>query len=277
MDIKLIALDLDGTLLNSQKHLSPGNKEALRICAAQGIQIVPTTGRTVSGIPEELRAIPGIRYAITTNGAVIEDMKEEKALDTRMIPWEQAVEILRIVDHFRVMYDPYIDRRGITERRFYDHLSEYGLGDELQEMVRKTRDVHDNIIDYVEKSKKPVEKINLFFPEKEERTRARKVLETCEDLLITSSMPLNLELNAPGATKGAAITRLAAHLGLSQEQTMAMGDGENDFSMILAAGIGVAMRNGRPDLLKAADYITDTNDEDGVAAAIYHFVLKTET
>ena len=80
MDIKIIALDLDGTLLDSKKRLSQENRQALELCCNNGIQIVPTTGRTVSGIPDEIKSIPGIRYAITTNGAVIEDMQEGSAL-----------------------------------------------------------------------------------------------------------------------------------------------------------------------------------------------------
>lgn len=276
MDIRLIALDLDGTLLDSQKRLSSRNRRALEACCGKGIHIVPTTGRTAAGIPKELRQIEGVRYAITTNGAVVEDMVDGRLLSECTISWELAVEILKVVDQYHVMYDPYVERRGITEPRFYEHLADYGLTPELQDMVRVTRDVYPNIIEYVEKSRKPVEKINLFFPDVEERAKARKVLERIEGILITSSMPNNLEINAPGATKGGGILRLAEHLGLRREQTMAVGDGENDFSMIRDAGIGVAMKNGRPDLKKAADYITDTNDEDGVAAAIERFVLATE-
>ena len=276
MDIRLIALDLDGTLLDSQKRLSSRNRQALTECLERGIHIVPTTGRTVSGIPSVVRELPGVRYAITTNGAVVEDMKEDLTLSEGTIPWELALKILKIIDQYHVMYDPYIERRGITEPRFYEHLTEYGLRPELQEVVRMTRDVYPNIIEFLETCRKPVEKINLFFPEIEERTKVRKVLEEIDGIIITSSMPMNLEINAPGATKGGGIRRLAEHLGLKREQTMAMGDGENDFSMILEAGIGVAMKNGRPDLCKAADYITDTNDEDGVASAIYRFVLEAE-
>lgn len=276
MDIKLIALDLDGTLLDSQKRLSSRNRQALTKCLERGVHIVPATGRTAAGIAGVVKEIPGIRYAITTNGAVVEDIKEGLTLSECTLSWELTLKILKIVDQYRVMYDPYIERRGITEPRFYDHLSEYGLSQELQDMVRITRDVHPNIIQYLENSKKPVEKINLFFPELEERARVREVLEKIDGILVTSSMPMNLEINAPGATKGGGIRRLADYLGLCREQTMAMGDGENDFSMILEAGIGVAMKNGRPDLCKAADYITDTNDEDGVAAAIDKFVLKAE-
>jgi len=274
VNIKLIALDLDGTLLNSKKRISDVNRQALTLCTQKGILVVPSTGRTVDGIPDEIKTIPGVRYAIATNGAVIEDMAEQEAIDTCMLPVGQALELLRLVDSYHVMYDPYIDRRGISEPRFLEHLSEYGLSMELQEMVRQTRDLHPNIIEFVEKSQKPVEKINLFFPNMEERARLRTELEKRNDIIVTSSITNNLEINAPGATKGNAILRLASHLGLKKEQIMAFGDGENDFSMIREAGIGVAMGNGKKELLAVADYITDTNDKDGVAAAIYRFVLE---
>lgn len=277
MNIKLIAVDLDGTLLDSKKRLSETNRQALAQCAQNGIWVVPCTGRTVSGIPEEIKSIPGIRYAITTNGAVIEDMEEKKVIDTRMLSRELALELLRFVDQYPVMYDPYIGRRGITEPRFFEHLSEYGLPPELQEMVRQTRDIYPNIIEFVEKTHQPVEKINLFFFDMEERARLRAELEKRSDILVTSSLYNNLEINSPDATKGAALSRLAAYLGLKREETMAFGDGENDFSMIQEAGIGVAMKNGKEELLAAADYITDTNDEDGVASAIRRFVFKTES
>ena len=220
--------------------------------------------------------IPGIRYAITTNGAVIEDMEEKKVIDSCMLSRELALELLRFLDQYRVMYDPYIDRRGITEPRFFEHLPEYGRTEELQEMVRQTRDVYPDIIEFVEKNHKPVEKINLFFSDMEERARVRAQLEKRPDILVTSSLPNNLEINSPEATKGAALAHLAAYLGLKREETMAFGDGENDFSMIQEAGIGVAMKNGKEELLAAADYITDTNDEDGVAAAIHRLVFRTE-
>ena len=274
MDIKLIAIDLDGTLLNSKKCMSDHNREALISCIRKGIHIVPCTGRTVDGIPAEIKDIPGIRYAITTNGAVIEDMKENIVIDTRMLTCDLALELLRFVDPYRVMYDPYIERRGITESRFIDHLPEFGLTPELQDLVRNTRDICPDIIEFVEKANKPVEKINLFFPDMEERAKLRAELEKRNDILVTSSIPNNLEINALDATKGDAIIRLSSHLGISPSQTMGIGDGENDFTMILKAGVGVAMKNGSKELIEAADYVTETNDEDGVASAIRNLVLE---
>lgn len=273
MDIKLIALDLDGTLLNSKKQLSKENRKALTECIQNGILVVPCTGRTADGIPSEIKDIDGIRYAIATNGAVIHDLKENAVLDTRMLTWEKAMELLKFVDNYPVMYDPYIEGRGITEPKFFENLSDYCLTDALQDLVKKTRDLHPSIIDYVRNIRKPVEKINLFFPDMEGRARLRAELNKQADILVTSSIPNNLEINALGASKGEAIHRLADLLGIDRAQTMAIGDGENDFTMIRMAGVGVAMKNASEELQAEANYVTETNDDDGVAAAIYRLVF----
>lgn len=273
MDIKLIALDLDGTLLNSKKQLSKENRKALTECIQNGILVVPCTGRTADGIPSEIKDIDGIRYAIATNGAVIHDLKENAVLDTRMLTWEKAMELLEFVDNYPVMYDPYIEGRGITEPKFFENLSDYCLTDALQDLVKKTRDLHPSIIDYVRNIRKPVEKINLFFPDMEGRARLRAELNKQADILVTSSIPNNLEINALGASKGEAIHRLADLLGIDRAQTMAIGDGENDFTMIRMAGVGVAMKNASEELQAEANYVTETNDDDGVAAAIYRLVF----
>ncbi len=272
-EIKLISLDLDGTLLNSRKSISKRNIEALKACSHRGIEIVPTTGRTVDGIPSLIRELPGVHYAITTNGAVVADLRNDKILDKRTLDWEKAVELLEFVDTYPIMYDPYINGRGISESKFFDHMDQYGIPEEIQKLVFVTRDVVPNIIEYVKKKRCPIEKINLFFKEPALRSQMREDLGKFSGILITSSMPFNLEINHPDATKGKGILRLASILGLEKSQTMAFGDGENDLSMIQEAEIGVAMGNGIQSLKDAADYVTQSNDEDGVAAAIEHFIL----
>ncbi len=272
-DIKLISLDLDGTLLDSKKRLSSRNEKALKDCIARGIHIVPTTGRTVDGVPSVIKEIPGVRYAIATNGAIIYDMKEQKVIDSRMLDHDRALDILRMLEPYPVMFDPYINGRGISEERFLNHMDEFGLTKELQDMVRITRDVVPNIIRHVEETKCPIEKINIFFKEAALKEQIREILKGFSGLIITSSIPLNLEINNLEATKGKGILRLASYLGISRNQTMAFGDGENDMSMIEEAGIGVVMENGIESLKKKADYITKSNDEDGVAAGIEKFIL----
>ena len=153
-EIKMIALDMDGTLLDSQKKLSERNRRALAACAARGIQIVPATGRAVHGIYPEIKAMPGVRYAIATNGGVVADLSEEKNLQTCAISNEQTLRILRMIEKYPAMYDPYIEGWAITQPEFIEHLDRYGISPVMQKMVHATRKVVPNIIRFVEESKK---------------------------------------------------------------------------------------------------------------------------
>lgn len=273
-EIKLIALDLDGTLLDSQKRLSSRNENALKECIKRGIWIVPCTGRIWFGVPEFIQNFPGIRYAITTNGAVIEDVAESQIIDEKKLDWKQAVELLELAKTFHTMYDAYTDGHAYGEARFMEHMDDYGIIPTLKKMILDTRECVPDVADMIRTLQKPVEKVNYFFGDLEERARARAVLEARGDVLISSSFTHNLEINALGAAKGEAVLRLAAHLGIAPEETMAFGDGENDLSMIRMTGVGVAMENA-VDLLKAeADYVTVSNDDDGVALAIEKFALR---
>ncbi len=271
-EIKLIALDLDGTLLDSQKRLSYRNETVLKECIRKGIWVVPCTGRIWGGVPEFLRDFPGIRYAITTNGAIIEDVKDQVILDAHKMSCELAMDILLMARQFHTMYDVYIGGHGYGEERFMDHMEEYGISPLLQKMVRSTRVAVPDVRAQIEKLGQPVEKINYFFGDMAERIRARDALNARGDVIVSSSFSNNLEINAQGATKGEAILRLAAHLGLEPEKTMGIGDGGNDVTMVKMAGIGVAMGNAEDSLKEIADYVTLTNDEDGVAAAIERLV-----
>lgn len=276
MTIKLVALDLDGTLLDSEKHLSIRNRQALEACIEKGVYIVPATGRTILGIPDEVKHMPGVRYAITLNGGVLVDMADGHSIDERKLDCAATLEILDVVSKFHVMYDAYIEGVGISETRFYHHMDEYNIPEAIQNLVRITRRVVPNIEDHIRTGNVPVEKINLYCSSLDDREAIRQILSGRDDIIISSSLKNNLEINALGATKGEGIAHLAAHLGLGIEETMACGDGENDVTMIRAAGIGVAMANGEAELKALADYVTATNDEDGVAQAIERFVLSSD-
>lgn len=273
MSIQLIALDLDGTLLDSRKRLSDRNRKAIEACIARGIYVVPCTGRTAEGVPSMIKEIPGIRYAITVNGGMIEDMEKKLVLDRRLMEKETALSVLEQIKDRHIMYDIYADGQGISEDRFYNHLDEYKVTKEIQILVRKTRRVVPDIIEYVKNKPGMVDKINLFFSDLDEREEIRTLLKQRTDVIVSSSLYNNLEINALGAEKGEALLRLASILGLSGEETMACGDGDNDFSMIRLAGTGVAMENGEESLKAVADYITGSNDESGVAQAIEKLVL----
>ncbi len=275
MDIRLIATDLDGTLLDEEKKVPEENMAMLRKCAEHGIEIVPATGRTVKGIPETLKALPGVRYVIATNGAVVADLKEDRILDTCRLPVETAVKIMELArdSHDDIMYDAYIEGNGYTRQEFMDNIRRYVKTEGMVALVMRTRKAVPDSIAYVKEQGKPVDKINLYFADMDARARMRETLKGIKGILVSSSIPNNLEINAEGADKGGALLRLAGLLHIEREETMAFGDGENDISMIAMAGIGVAMENGVDQVRAAADHVTGTNEEAGVAAAIRKFVF----
>ena len=129
------------------------------------------------------------------------------------------------------------------------------------------------MVEYLREKKCPVQKMNLNFKDRESKQAVRAKLEAMPEVLVTSSLPWNLELNAAGITKGSGLRNLCQYLGIEAEETMAFGDGENDWPMLEAAGIGVAMENGAPFLKERADRIAASNREDGVAEAIRRWVL----
>ena len=275
MTIKMIATDLDGTFVNDQKQLIDENIQAFAECAAQGIQIVPTTGRTIIGVPDEIKNLPGVQYVITSNGATVADLKSGMIISKCLMKYETVLRIMELAQNSEddIMYDAYVDGVGYTKQEFWDNLLHYVPNPAILDLVRKTRKPVPDSIEYIKNLKVDIEKINLFFVTEEARVRMRKVLAEIPEVLVSSSLPNNLEINAVGADKGGALLRLAELLGIRREETMAFGDGENDISMLRMAGFGVAMENAEEHIKAVADHITITNNEAGVAVALRKFVL----
>ncbi|MDD7114120.1 MAG: Cof-type HAD-IIB family hydrolase [Lachnospiraceae bacterium] len=270
-DIRLIGLDLDGTTLTSDKVLTPHTKEVLEACLKQGIQILPATGRVRSGIPAYLTEIEGIRYVVASNGAAIVDLQTGENVYSNCISWERALELFDILEKYQTFYDIYALGKGWCEARFYDHLDQFNIEPHIQQLIRVSRTKIDNLRIWMREHKAPVEKINMFFAKEEDRQKAFSELNQIPDLSVTFSLVNNLEINYSTCNKGDALMNLGKILHISFDQIMACGDGNNDYEMIKRAGVGVAMENGEESLKEIADFITKSNDEEGVAYAIEEF------
>ena len=279
-DIKIISLDLDGTLLDSQKRLSDGNRAALEEAAAKGVHIVPTTGRFFGMMPQSVRDLPFVRYAITINGAQVYDRETDNAIVREEIPLDMALDIIRLLDGYDVIYDCYRSNWGWMTESLQAKAEDYATDAHYLKMVREFRNPVPELKEYLRSTaaEGDVQKVMLFArntPGSELVTKAiaDAVAERFPSIKTTSSTWNNLELNISTAHKGNSLKRFAEHLGYTLENCMALGDGTNDLSMIEAAGLGVAMSNAHPLVLAAADHVTASNDEDGVAKAIRDFVL----
>ena len=275
MDIRLIALDLDGTLLDSKtKLISPENMYALEKAAEKGINIVPATGRFFDAMPECVKFLPFLRYAITINGARVIDVKTGETIYGAEMPLERGLEVLEYFSSIDVAYDAYIEDKGYMGKDHIDRIEYYLDTPVYCETVRRMRIPVDDLIAYVKSRALGLQKTQMFTNDREKLVRARDQIKTLfPDLTATSSLKNNLEVNAKEATKGQALAALAGHLGLDSSQVMAFGDGGNDFDMISFAGIGVAMANGVPELKKSAAFTTLSCDGSGVAYAVRRLLL----
>ncbi len=273
-EIRLIALDLDYTLLRTDKTLSERNRRALERAAERGIEIVPTTGRFYLGIPEAVRCLPFIRYAVTVNGAQLYDVNRRTAAARAELPYRRAVEIMSALDEQNVVYDCYMDDWGWMSAAFLERAEKFAPDVYYLRMLRSLRTPVSELKDFLLARGQDVQKVQAYFTDASLR---RKFLDTLGKRFpytaVSSSMPTNIEINLREANKGEALLNLAARLGIPAGKTMAIGDGLNDLSMIRDAGVGIAMQNACPEVLDAAGDVTAGCDEDGVALAIEKYCL----
>ena len=268
-DIRLIALDLDGTLLNSDKALTPRNRAALESASLHGIEIVPSTGRFYRGMPEQIRELPFVNYAITINGAQVLNVKTGESLYSAGIPTDTALEVLSWLDTLPVIYDVYADGWGYITAWMQRDAEQYISYSHSIDMVRTLRSPVPDVKEFIREGRHRPQKMQLYT--RDIPFRDALLLEMAEkypDLVISTSLPNNIEINSRDAEKGLALLGLAEKLGLRRGQTMAFGDGLNDIGMIRAAGVGVVMANGREDVKAEADILAESCDDDGVAKVI---------
>ena len=276
-DIKLIALDLDGTLFNTDGIISAANKEQLNRAAAQGVKIVISTGRPFNGLPFDQIKDTTIEYALTTNGASVYKIEGKECLYENGMDMETVMPILDWILAKEIHIDIYMDGVGFTPIRCRQNLGRLDVPESLRNYMLATRTPVEDLTGYVSDCGKRLQKINLnFYPQPDGTFLHRD--ETLQFLKANAAIEVvcggfnNFEISKAGVTKREGLEFLANYLGTDLEHTMAMGDSENDLSMINAAGIGVAMGNASDDVKAVANYITTSNNENGVGEAIKNFI-----
>lgn len=273
MDIRLIALDLDGTVLDDKKNISPRTMAAMQAALAKGIAVVPATGRTVAGVPEQFLALPGVRYVLTSNGAAVVDRQSGRKLVNQCFDGQQAVALFDIIEPFGGQFSLFIDGKSYTTRANMES-SMHLVPENLRPYFRSTRIAVDDMHEVLRQYADSIEKFSILYPSLAVRDEAWQAVEQrFPDMEITTSLDCNLEINAPGVSKGTGLLALARELGLDPAQVMACGDSGNDLTMIQLAGLGVAMGNATEPVKAAAKVITKDNNHDGVAIAIETYAL----
>lgn len=270
--IRMIGLDLDGTLLTTQKKITSYTKAVLEEALAKGIVVLVSTGRPISAVPKEILEIPGMKYAVTANGARVLDIETGEVIVENMLSLETAEKVLRIFQKYNTIHEIFIGSEGYTSKSVA-HAYEYFKNPSMAEYFMNTRIPVDDVVAEMLKKGEPVDKVQGIFKNEDERKKAEKELEVIEGITVSNAIGNNLEANKEGVDKGMALVQLGKMLGIRREEIMACGDGMNDYEMLKTVGFAVAMENGEEELKVIADYITVSNDEDGVAKAIQKFAL----
>lgn len=266
MKARLIAFDLDGTILHDDKTIGARSLRALHAAWEAGALIVPATGRIHEGIPAALRLQPFARYFIVINGAKVYDAEEDAVLARAEIPNELALRLMEYMDGLDVLYDCYKDDWGFVSADFYDHAAEYISDPGILKLFYRTRTIVPDLKEYLRADGGSIQKAQMHFRDlRAKRRELERLPELFPEIAVSSSIPTNIELNIRAANKGEALLSLCESLGIAPEETLAFGDGTNDLSLLRAAGLGVAMGNASFEVKLAADTVCDDNEHDGVA------------
>jgi len=275
LNCRLIAFDLDGTFLDSAKNVPEKNLEALAAAAERGIYAVPATGRIYDGIPVALRTLPFMRYYICINGAYVYDAVDDAVIHRAEVPLETALKFYEYMDDKPALYDCYQNGKGYMTRAMYERAEDYIKDPGILRLLKTLRVPVPELKAYLREKGEDVQKLQAYYADTAERDRELARLPgVFPELLFSTSVENNIEVNYRTAGKGNGLAALCRHLGIDLSDTVAFGDSSNDTDMLIAAGCGIAMANALPQVRKIADAVTLSNDECGVAEAIYKMILN---
>lgn len=262
---RLLALDLDGTLLNSRKEVTPAVKQALKWAKNRGVRVVLSTGRIVGEAAEFARELPCEDLMVTAGGTAIATASDERILQSWDMPCEIGAKVVEAVQSRPVRVMIYVGSKiYINEYSNRDFVANYRV-----EGFHANKIVVEDIAGEIRRNHLNVTKVYAL-GEREVLEQALAEIRPLPGITITSSGSDNFEILPAGADKGRALTRLGEMLGVTPAEMVAIGDSDNDAEMLRAVGMPVAMGNADAALKDLAKYITADCDHDGVAQAVYH-------
>jgi Cof subfamily protein (haloacid dehalogenase superfamily) len=267
---KLIALDMDGTLLNEQKKISKANYDAIQKARKKGIKVILASGRPLVGFNKylnELKLISDEDFAVAFNGALVQSTKNEKTISKTTLNLNDYKDLYELSKKLNVNIHALTENTVMTPKN-----SKYTeLESEINNIPIEIIDVDNVAVNATIVKVMFVDEPTLI------DTLMDKIPKNIKDkYTIVRSAPFFLEFLDKSVNKGTGVSAIAKKLNIKQEEVICIGDAGNDIHMIKYAGLGVAMGNAFPEVKKSANYITYTNEKDGVAHVINKFILKED-
>ena len=287
---KMVAIDLDGTMLNSYGEITEHTRRVLKQTSQKGIEVVIASGRSIDSIKSIAEDIESSKYIIAGNGAVVYDRKNDKILYEKYIQKSKALEIIKLCEENSIFYNVYTNKSIIAEELRYNVLYYYKENQKKEENRKTHITIVDSIKKYIEEMKD--EKIMKIFVSDITKSVFNSILkkfsnlEGLETLKVyhmskkvikqgTIDIPIQYyytEISKKNVDKWYAIEFIMNKLGIKREEVMTIGDNMNDKKMTQESGLGVIMKGSAPDVAEIADYITDDNNNEGVSNAIEKFI-----
>ena len=268
---QLIAFDMDGTLLTSQKTIAKSSIAAIDRAHSAGKQVALSTGRSLSELGLYEKDLQGIRYAVLASGALIYDLEMKQTLAEQTLPAVVVDKVKALAEAHDLMVVGVINGQGYLQRSNFENIANYYM-EIYTELYDKIAILVDNIYDLLAKEREHFDKINIYHFTARDRDQSYETLLS-EKITMIKAEVSGLELTARGVEKGQGLAHLAQYLQLPMEQIIAVGDADNDESMIREAGFGVAMGNANENIKGLADIIVADNDHGGCAQAIDDVLL----
>lgn len=278
MDIKLIATDLDGTFLNND-HLTvcKENYEAFSLAHQKGVKLAVISGRTKVLAEPIIKEFPFIDYLITSNGAVVYDAKTSEPIDSTLLSSEISNEIFNMLEDHNLSYEIYFNGKCYMNEKSYGLFTPETVSPHIYSLLKMFIEPVKSLRQLI--GDKGIEKLNILSLTGEQRNEIEEKICRIGDIFVCSSFPKdagqngNLEMTHINANKGYALKILSEKLGITNDNVMTFGDGENDCSMLEYTPHSFAMANGSDYAKKSAKHIADTNENAGVGKTVKKYVL----
>lgn len=275
MNIRCIALDLDRTTLNAQGLLSEGNRKALEYAISRGVHIIIASGRPLNSLPADVLAVEGIEYAITSNGAAVYHLPTGRRLAHYTLQPELVELMLRFTVDLPYPLETFIDGKAYADADFLANPAAFGAPEKSIPYLQRTRTPVADMPAFAREHIEELESLDFITRGPEDHKRICAYLRPLlPQLYVTSSVPHLLEISHRDGGKHSGVRVVAQALGISPEDIVAFGDGDNDADMLRFVGCGVAVANASPVCMAAADRVTLDYDDDGVGRAIMELLAE---
>ena len=286
---KLVAVDLDGTLLNQYGDVTENTKRVIKNVMRKGTQVVLASGRSIDSIQNISNEIGASRYIVAGNGAVLYDIEEQKNLYENYIPIEKAKKIIDICEENSIFYNIYTNKKIVTKNLRYNVLYYYKENLKKADRKKTNIDIVDSIQDYVKNMRD--EKIMKIFICDETAAVFNSIMKKFEEVPNVETLDVShmsrkvikkgtlefpieyyyTEISMKNVDKWNAIEFLINKMGINKDEVIAIGDNMNDKKMIEEAGLGITMEGSTPVVTDVANYVTANNNNEGVAKALEKF------